>query len=120
MAAAEGLRFPALLGRENGIETSPGAADDGVDLRLHLPPDGPELASLSIHDGIDPDLLFSRQSDLAGKPLPELPVPGRMSPRTVLEPPGTTCRLGQQHQPVQGQAGQTAGESYEEQHQTGQ
>jgi hypothetical protein len=119
VTSAYGRRFLALVGRQHGIEPSPGAADDGVDLGLHLLPDGPELPSLPIHDGVDPDLLLGRQPDFLGESLPEFPITGWMPPRPVLEP-WTAHHSGQEHHPVQGDPSQAAAEGYEEQHQTGQ
>jgi len=76
VTAAELLGFHPLLRGQHGVELAPGAAYDGVQLRLYLAPDRSELAPPSLHDGIDPCLLVGGESDLMGKTPPELPVPG--------------------------------------------
>jgi len=110
--------FLALLGRKDGIELAAGTADDRVDLGLNLLPDCSELPPLGIHNGIDADLLFAVKADLAGKSFPEIPIPRRVPPRPMLEPRPTE-HFGQEHQPVQGNAGQAAGQGHQQQHQDG-
>lgn len=116
MTAADCFGFLALLGREDRIQLPARTSDNRVYLGLNLTPDGPELPSSRIHDGIDADLLIAGKADLAGKPLPELPVSRRVPPWTVLEAwPAEHSR--QEHQPVQGNPGQPAGEGHQQQHQ---
>ena len=115
MTAMDCFGFLALLGREDRIQLPARTTDNRVYLGLNLPSDGPELPSSRIHDGIDADLLVGGKADLAGKPLPELPVPRRVPPRPVLEPWPEHSR--QEHQPVQGNPGQPTGESHQQQYQ---
>jgi len=50
MLAPDLLRFLPLLRGEHRVQLLPGAAHDRVELGLDLVPDGPQLATLVLHD----------------------------------------------------------------------
>ena len=80
------LRLLPLLRREHRVQLLPGAAHDRVELGLDLVPDGPQLATLMLHDRIDSSLLVGTEAKLASKSVPKLAIPRSVGPRSVLEP----------------------------------
>ena len=118
MLAPDLLRFLPLLRRENRIELSPGAAHDRVELRLNLVPDGPQLATLMLHDRIDSSLLLGAEAKLAGKSIPKLAVPRSMWPRSMLEPMSLEFS-GQQHPSIDGNSSQSTCYSNQQEYQNG-
>jgi hypothetical protein len=107
MPAPQFLCLLTLFGRQHGIELTPGAGDDGVQLRLHLAPDCPKLAAPPVHDRVYSLLLVGGEAELPGKAPPEFPVARRMSSWSMFE---AVTGTRSQHQPVQSDSCETAGQ----------
>jgi hypothetical protein len=112
------IRLLPLLRRKHRIQLVSGAGNNRVELGLHLPANFSNLAALPVHDGIDPDLLLGRESNLAGKPPAELAVPGGTPSGTVFKPRAAE-HSGQQHQAVQSDTGDAPGEDHQQKYERG-
>ena len=86
------LRLLALLRREHGVQRTPGAGDNGIELGLNLPPHGADRTPLLVHNRVDPGLLLRCQPDFPGKPISEFAIPWR----AAVGPAGTVCPALQQ------------------------
>jgi hypothetical protein len=112
------LRFLPLLRREHRVQLLPGSAHDRVELGLDLVSDGPQLATLMLHDRIDSSLLLGAEAKLVGKSVPKLAVPRSMLPRSMLESMSLEFS-GQQHPSIDGNSRQSACYSNQEEYQNG-
>jgi hypothetical protein len=104
------FRLLPLLRREHRIQLASRAADDRVQLRLHLSSHRPELSTLVVHDRVDPRLLLRREANFPSESVSESAIPPKVTPWSVFESGVEHSR--QKNETIQGDSREAAGQRH--------